>query len=296
MVVRSLRAHCSLVVMFASLLCAAAVLPAAAQEMHAFNVSAQDPSTAIRAFAAQAHLQILASAHDLKGKKLNPIAGEIPTEEALNALLAGTGLGHRYVGDRTVALMIDDPAAGNVPQQSVPKAPGSARFANESPAASTSRTNPPASTDTENTEKRADGIGLQEIIVTARRHEEDLQKVPISITALTGEALKQQSVTQVYDLGGQIPGLFMQQARDDPQSLAITMRPLALPLLGLVPGVAPAPGGAVPGGTALLCAAAGEVWTAGSRSCCALAAKATNARHSAACAGLNALMWDLHDR
>ena len=129
MVIRSLRAQCSLMVIFASLLGAAAVLPAAAQEVHEFNVLAQDPATAIRAFAAQARLQILASARDLKGKKLNPVSGEIPTEAALNALLAGTGLDHRYVGDRTVALMINDPAAGDVSQQSAPKAPSSAAFA-----------------------------------------------------------------------------------------------------------------------------------------------------------------------
>jgi iron complex outermembrane receptor protein len=224
MVVRSLRAQCSLIVIFASLLGAAAVLPAAAQEVHEFNVSAQDPATAIRAFAAQARLQILASAHDLKGKTLNPVSGAIPTEAALNTLLAGTGLDHRYVGERTVALVKNDAASGNAPQQSVPKTLSSAGFANDSPAASTAHSGPPASAEPENAEKRAEGIGLQEIIVTARRHEEDLQKVPISITALSGEALKQQSVTQVYDLGGQIPGLFMQQARDDPQSLAITMR------------------------------------------------------------------------
>ena len=68
-------------------------------------------------------------------------------------------------------------------------------------------------------DKRGEVNALQEVIVTARRHQEDLQKVPISITAFSGEALKQQSVTQVYDLGSQIPGLFMQEARDDPQSI-----------------------------------------------------------------------------
>jgi len=50
-------------------------LPAAAQEVHAFNVQAADPSSAIRAFGAQAGIQILASADDLKGKKFNPVTG-----------------------------------------------------------------------------------------------------------------------------------------------------------------------------------------------------------------------------
>jgi iron complex outermembrane recepter protein len=212
------RARCSLsAILFAVLMGAAPVLPAAAQELHAFHVLDRDPSTAIRAFAAQADVQILAAAADLKGKRLNPVAGEIPTEEAFKTLLAGTGLDHRYVGDRTVALMNSDAAA---------KPLRSANVADQSPGATNTRTVPAvsSSTVTENVDKRGEVNALQEVIVTARRYQEDLQKVPISITAFTGEALKQQSVTQVYDLGSQIPGLFMQEARDDPQSLAITMR------------------------------------------------------------------------
>ena len=66
-----------------------APLPAAAQEVHTFNVPAADPASAIRAFGAQAGIQILASADDLKGKQLNPVNGEISTENGLNDLLAG---------------------------------------------------------------------------------------------------------------------------------------------------------------------------------------------------------------
>jgi hypothetical protein len=89
----------------ASLPAIAAPLPAVAQEVRAFNVSAQDPASAIRIFGAQAQIQILAAAEDLKGKKFNPVSGDISTEDALNDLLAGTGLVHRYVGDRAVALV-----------------------------------------------------------------------------------------------------------------------------------------------------------------------------------------------
>ncbi len=65
---------------------------------------------------------------------------------------------------------------------------------------------------------------LQQVIVTARRQKENLQSVPVAVTAFSGEELAQKSVTQVYDLQGDVPGLFIQQARDDPQSIAITMR------------------------------------------------------------------------
>ena len=42
--------------------------------------------------------------------------------------------------------------------------------------------------------------GLEEIIVTAQRRREDIQKSSISITALSGEALKRANLTQIQDL------------------------------------------------------------------------------------------------
>lgn len=89
--------------------------------------------------------------------------------------------------------------------------------ASDSPASESSRASA-------NAEAPAGGATLREILVTARRQVENLQTVPVAVTALTGERLKQQSVTHAYDLQAEVPGLFIQQARDDPQSIAITMR------------------------------------------------------------------------
>src|SRR6267378_422798 len=113
MAIRGSRATDSMsALLLASILAVAAPLPAAAQEVHAFNVSTTDAATAIRSFGVQAGIQILASADDLKGKKLNPVSGKISTEQALNDLLAGTGLDHRYVGDRAIALVAESTASG----------------------------------------------------------------------------------------------------------------------------------------------------------------------------------------
>jgi iron complex outermembrane receptor protein len=65
---------------------------------------------------------------------------------------------------------------------------------------------------------------LEEIIVTARKRKEDLQTVPVSITALSGDELKEQSVTQISDLQGQVPSVYFQQGNDDPQSIQFTIR------------------------------------------------------------------------
>lgn len=90
-------------------LAAADPLPAFAQEPHEFAITAADATRAIHDFGAQSGLQILASADQLKGKRLNPITGTHSTDSGLKILLAGTGLTHRYVGERTVALVQDNP-------------------------------------------------------------------------------------------------------------------------------------------------------------------------------------------
>jgi iron complex outermembrane receptor protein len=49
--------------------------------------------------------------------------------------------------------------------------------------------------------------GLEEIVVTARRRKEAAQDVPISVTAISAEALRQASVSSVEDLERLAPGL-----------------------------------------------------------------------------------------
>lgn len=49
--------------------------------------------------------------------------------------------------------------------------------------------------------------GLQEVIVTAQKRAESLQTVPLSITAISAEALEQRSVQSFADYGNRIPNL-----------------------------------------------------------------------------------------
>jgi iron complex outermembrane receptor protein len=66
---------------------------------------------------------------------------------------------------------------------------------------------------------------LGEIVVTARKREENVQSVPVSVTAISSEQLKEQSIKTVANLQSLAPGLFVQQGLDgDPQSIVLTMR------------------------------------------------------------------------
>jgi iron complex outermembrane receptor protein len=62
-----------------------------------------------------------------------------------------------------------------------------------------------------------DPVGLQEIIVTAQRRAENLQDVPISVTAVTAEALRNSGVEGTRDLPQLVPAV--QMSRSGPSGL-----------------------------------------------------------------------------
>ncbi len=62
---------------------------------------------------------------------------------------------------------------------------------------------------------------IEEITVTARRHEEDVQKVPIAISAVSGAALEQHGVQNGQDLSRLVPALTTNQTSRDEEGYAI---------------------------------------------------------------------------
>ncbi len=54
--------------------------------------------------------------------------------------------------------------------------------------------------------------GLEEIVVTAQKREQNLQDVPIAITAITGDSLETNRVMSVSDLSGLAPGVIVRTA------------------------------------------------------------------------------------
>lgn len=66
--------------------------------------------------------------------------------------------------------------------------------------------------------------GLTEIVVQARKVDENLQDVPVSITAFSGEDLASQSVQRVQDLANFTPGLAIRPGQSTPSAITITLR------------------------------------------------------------------------
>jgi iron complex outermembrane recepter protein len=83
------------------------------------------------------------------------------------------------------------------------------------------------------------GGGLQEVVVTARRFSEDLQSVPIAVTAIGAAALKIQDVTNLDDLNSFVPNFKISADRATSSTINVYIRGVGQsdPLWGNEPGV-----------------------------------------------------------
>jgi len=85
----------------------------------------------------------------------------------------------------------------------------------------------------------SDSAGLQEVVVTARRRAEDLQSVPLTVTAVTAETIQNQDITNIQDLGSFVPNIKISQDRATSSTINIYIRGVGQsdPLWGFEPGV-----------------------------------------------------------
>lgn len=85
--------------------------PAIAQEKLSFDIPEQTASLAIQSWAQQSGLQVFAAEEHLRGVRTNPVRGDYTPIEAVQMLIAGTGLEVVAAGDKTVT--IRKPSSGD---------------------------------------------------------------------------------------------------------------------------------------------------------------------------------------
>jgi len=73
-------------------------------------------------------------------------------------------------------------------------------------------------------DEASESRGLDEIVVTARKVSENLQDVPVAITALSGDDLADRNVVRVQDVANFTPGLSIRQGSNTPSAMIITLR------------------------------------------------------------------------
>lgn len=88
------------------------------------------------------------------------------------------------------------------------------------PGTATAQTAPAAAQPAQND----DANGLADIIVQARKIDENLQKVPVAVTVLSGADLTEHNVQKLQDVAAFTPGMSMRQGQSSPSALTITLR------------------------------------------------------------------------
>ena len=79
----------------------------------------------------------------------------------------------------------------------------------------------------------------EEIVVTARKREEDIQKVPIAVTVVTAERLEEEATADLSELQTEVPNLAINQGRNQSTTLTVFLRGVGQvdPLWGVDPGI-----------------------------------------------------------
>lgn len=213
----------------AASLVAANPLPAFATELHQFDITASTNTLAIQDFAAQSGVQILAPAKDLEGKKLHDVSGQLATDDALNAMLKGTGLSHRYVGERTVALVNENTTGARQKP---------AGFRNRFRLAQVERSGNTESDERSTAAAEASVDSLEEIVVTANKRVERLQDVPSSVTSLRADRLSETGLVKLEDYAARVPGLSVNNLTAGGLQNSVSLRgvttgPLGAPTVGV---------------------------------------------------------------
>ncbi|MDX3899130.1 MAG: TonB-dependent receptor [Sphingobium sp.] len=82
----------------------------------------------------------------------------------------------------------------------------------------------PAGASTMPEASSAQGDGLQDIVVTAQKRAENLQNVPISVTAVGGSTVQNLQITTLQGLYGKVPNIQLNNFSNTPNSAVITIR------------------------------------------------------------------------
>jgi len=160
-----------------------------------FDIPIQPLPAALRVFAAQAQMQLLYEQGAVASASGNAVIGEFDKQAALAQLLRNTGLEVVYSSESTATIR---PASDKQTEQKITTdahAPVPLRLA-----------------EVAQPRKRDSSVelaksSLEEVIVTARRREENIQTVPVAITVVSQEALQENNVQTLGDLQYMVPSM-----------------------------------------------------------------------------------------
>lgn len=195
-----------------------AAQPASARPItHNLSIPTQPLSEALKALSAAANEQLLFSQEVVDGKRSVEISGAYTMDEALDLLLAGSGL----KADRTPSgvLLIRDPAQVEKAEKTQAKL---LRISALDASDERSTRDVPERVRLAQASPEGDNrFALEEIIVTATKRAERILDVPQSITAFTSARMREQGSVQLADFLQAAPGVSIVDTQAGTQNIQI---------------------------------------------------------------------------
>ncbi len=186
--VRKVLAATAVLMLASATMVASSMTPARAQQrVIEFNIPAQALGSALLSFGKQARVTVAFDNSVAAGVRAPGVSGRYTASEALDKLLAGTGLTFSFVDSSTVS--VRRPAADRS---------GANGSENSDDSGSDAEPGSPPGTP---------GLGIEEVIVTAEKREAALQDVPLSITVMTGEDIVNKGISTIEEFSLFVPGL-----------------------------------------------------------------------------------------
>lgn len=165
-----------------------------------FNIPQQGADTALIQFAEQADLTLFVPFEDVRGITANSLIGTFSLQEAIDVLLVDTGLQADISGRSRLSIIgNNNKFEGKTMKNKKSLLATMAAFLFSSGA-------PAALAQDQNVDNAMNSSSLEEIIVSARRYEENLQNTPVSVNAMTEKFLEDQGISTVNDVLLNSPG------------------------------------------------------------------------------------------
>lgn len=176
---------------------------AESQERFQLDVSQSSVDLAINQLAIQTGYSAIFPTEGVKGIQSSAIKGEYNLDEALDLILSDTGLIAHVTADKVITIQRVQNVPGN---EENTMTHNKKRGFFSAIIAGIFGVNGASNVATAQ-EANPSGNVLEEIVVTARKVEENQQEVPISITAISGNALERRQITGTADIGKITPNL-----------------------------------------------------------------------------------------
>ncbi len=140
-----------------------------------YDIPSQPLSSALRQLAEQADIQLFFDTAIVEGEIAPFLKGDLILDDAIKQLLADTDLSYELLDDSILVIKLESGPTNSV--------------------------------------REAEGMRVNEIIVTSRKRQENLQEVPLSITVLTSSVIEDKLLTDMRDATNFVPGFeFLQTA------------------------------------------------------------------------------------